>query len=188
MNIIWWMLMIAAIGLGGLTFVLKLQILDSRGCNCCICRSGATHLDSCPLQPNVPVYLIVMGATSLLSLVFTYSSSGYQDGAVHILSLACMTVLHIFSFAWLIAGSSWVYSVYPPHYSGPGPYCHKTTYMFAFVVTTVLWAVMALVLTCGCCFGLLTCCTTVFAGRHLLPDRKSFYGATSSYQPIVGDV
>ncbi|KAK5611012.1 hypothetical protein CRENBAI_023066 [Crenichthys baileyi] len=163
-NIIWWMLMIAAIGL------------------------GAIHMDHCPVQPNVPVYLIVLGATSLLSLIFTYSSTGYQDGAVHILSLACMTVLHIFSFAWLIAGSSWVYAVYPPNYSGKERYCHKTTYQFAFVVTTLLWVAMTLLLVCSCCFALLTCCTTIFAGRHLLPNRKSFYGATSFHEPATGDV
>ncbi|XP_038135282.1 transmembrane protein 272-like [Cyprinodon tularosa] len=164
MNIIWWMVMIAAIGL------------------------GATHMDRCPQQPKIPVYLIVLGATSLLSLIFTYSSSGYQDGAVHILSVVCMTFLHIFSFAWLIAGSSWVYSIYPPNYSEKDQYCHKTTYQFAFVVTTLLWVAMILVILCSCCFALLTCCTTVVAGRHLLPDRKSFYGATSFHEPATGDV
>ncbi|KAM4725173.1 transmembrane protein 272-like [Anableps anableps] len=164
MNIIWWMAMIAAIGL------------------------GATHMDDCPVQPNVPVYLIVLGASSLLSLLFTYCTSGFQDGAIHILSLACMTVLHIFSFAWLIAGSSWVYAVYPPDYSQTNRYCHKITYQFAFVVTTLLWVAMALMFVCGCCLGLVTCCTTVFAGRHLLPDRKSFYGATNFHEPTAGDV
>ncbi|XP_047238989.1 transmembrane protein 272-like [Girardinichthys multiradiatus] len=164
MNIIWWMLMIAAIGL------------------------GAMHIDHCPVQPNVPVYLIVLGATSLLSLIFTYSSRGYQDGAVHILSLACMTVLHIFSFAWLIAGSSWIYAVYAPNYSGKERYCHKTTYLFAFVVTTLMWVAMTLILVCTCCFALLTFCTTIFAGRHMLANHKSFYGATSFHEPAAGDV
>ncbi|XP_032435839.1 transmembrane protein 272-like [Xiphophorus hellerii] len=164
MNMIWWMVMIAAIGL------------------------GATHMHRCTVQPNIPIYLVVLGASSLLSLVFTYCTSGFQDGALHVLSLACMTFLHIFSFAWLIAGSSWVYAVYPPNYSDKGLYCHKTTYQFAFVVTTLLWVAMALVFICGCCISLLTCCTTVFAGRHLLPDRKSFYGATSFHEPAAGDV
>ncbi|MEQ2211967.1 hypothetical protein XENOCAPTIV_021977 [Xenoophorus captivus] len=48
-----------------------------------IISCGTMHMDHCPVQPNVPVYLIVLGATSLLSLIFTYSSRGYQDGAVN---------------------------------------------------------------------------------------------------------
>lgn len=65
---------------------------------------GATHLDHCPVQPHIPIYLIVLGASSILSLIFTYSTN--VDGAVYVLSSACMTVLHIFCFAWLIAGTT----------------------------------------------------------------------------------
>ncbi|XP_030596302.1 transmembrane protein 272-like [Archocentrus centrarchus] len=153
-NIIWWMVMVAAIGL------------------------GATHLGSCTVQPHIPIYLIVLGATSILSLSLTYTSSAFDSGPVYVLSTASMTVLHIFSFGWFIAGTSWVYSVYPPNYlPGKDPYCHKVTYQFAFVVTTLVWATMCLVFVCGCCFGLLICCRTVFASRHLIPNRGSFYGA-----------
>ncbi|XP_037831565.1 transmembrane protein 272-like [Kryptolebias marmoratus] len=162
-NIIWWMVMIGAIAL------------------------GATHLDRCPVQPHIPIYLIVMGATSILSLIFTYSTK--MDGVIHVLSTACMTVLHIFSFAWLIAGTSWVYAVYPPDYSEGDLYCHKMTYLFAFVITTLMWVAVSLIFICGCCVALLTCCTTAVARHHLIPNRNSFYGATSSsQQPAAGDV
>lgn len=69
---------------------------------CCI--KGATHLTSCTIQPHIPIYLIVLGANSILSLTLTYTSSAFDDGAIYVLSTACMTVLHIFSFAWFIAG------------------------------------------------------------------------------------
>ncbi|XP_040908594.1 uncharacterized protein LOC121191491 isoform X2 [Toxotes jaculatrix] len=78
-NIIWWMVMIAGIAV------------------------GATHLSRCPVQPNIPIYLIVMGAASLLSLSLTYTSSTCTDGAVHILSLVCTGFLHFFTFCWFIA-------------------------------------------------------------------------------------
>ncbi|KAM4539883.1 transmembrane protein 272-like [Odontesthes bonariensis] len=163
-NFIWWMVMIAAIGV------------------------GATHLDSCPVQPNIPIYLIVLGATSILSLSFTYNISANKDSAINIVSSACMTILHIFNFAWLIAGTCWVYNIYPPNYTGPDR-CHKITYQFAFVVTTLMWVTMTLVFICGCCFGLLTCCTTMVVRRHLIPTRNSFYGATSDLgEQATGDV
>ncbi|XP_061598085.1 transmembrane protein 272-like [Cololabis saira] len=154
-NIIWWMVMIAAIGV------------------------GATTLSLCPVQPYIPIYLLVLGASSIISLSATYMSRTNTDGAVHTFTLTCMVFLHLFSFVWLIVGTCWIYSIYPPNYAGPDRHCHKTTYQFAFVVTTLLWVIMALVFFCGGCFALLTCCTTIVATRHLIPNRVSFYGATS---------
>ncbi|XP_069033015.1 transmembrane protein 272-like [Embiotoca jacksoni] len=161
-NMIWWIVMIAAIGL------------------------GITHLGSCPLHPYIPIYLVVLGASSILALCMTYTMSMFKDGSVYILSTVCMTCLHIFSFCWFIAGTSWIYSVYPPNYSKDGPnlYCQRTTYQFAFVITTLVWVTLAVLVLFGCCFALLTCCMTVVATRHLIPGRNSFYGATSDY----GDV
>ncbi|XP_045915246.1 transmembrane protein 272-like [Micropterus dolomieu] len=163
-NIIWWMVMIAAIGL------------------------GATHVGRCPVQPYIPIYLIVLGATSLLSLSVTYTKSVWGDGIVFILSSTCMSFLHLFSFGWFIAGTCWVYPVYPPNYTpGAAPYCQKTTYQFAFIITTVVWVTMTLIFVCGFCFALLTCCKTVFARRRLIPNRGTFYGAFSE-EPTAGDV
>ncbi|XP_070703015.1 transmembrane protein 272-like [Pempheris klunzingeri] len=165
-NIIWWMVMIAAIGL------------------------GATHMDRCPVQPSIPIYLIVLGAASLLSLSLTYTRSFWEDGFALIVSSVCMALLHLFSFGWFIAGTTWVYAVHPPSYSpGEARYCHQTTYQFAFIVTTLVWATMALVFVCCCCFATVTCCATVFARRRLIPNRYSFYGTISdSEEPTAGDV
>lgn len=66
--------------------------------------TGATHVGSCPVQPNIPIYLIVMGSVSILALSMTYLRSIYKDGVIFVLSSAFMTFLHIFSFAWFIAG------------------------------------------------------------------------------------
>lgn len=149
---------------------------------------GAAHLNYCPVQPYIPIYLIVFGANNIISLTVTYNCSTNKDSAIHILGSVCMAILHMFSFAWLIAGTCWVYSVYPPNYE-KDLYCDKTTYQFAFVITTLVWVTLSLVFICGCCFGLITCCTTIAAGRHLLPNRNSFYGAISNFQgSAAGDV
>ncbi|KAM3595731.1 uncharacterized protein V6R79_001837 [Siganus canaliculatus] len=166
LNIIWWMVMIAAIGL------------------------GATHLSRCPVQPNIPIYLIVLGAASCISLALTYTRTGWDDGCICIVSSACALVLHLFTFGWLIAGTTWIYPVYPPTYvQGGTQYCDKITYQYAFVVTTLVWVLLALMFLCGCCFGLLACCQTVSAAQRFIPNRYSFYGATSeAAQPSTGDV
>ncbi|XP_069371883.1 transmembrane protein 272-like [Paralichthys olivaceus] len=165
-NIIWWMVMIAGIGL------------------------GATHLHRCPVQPNIPVFLMVMGAASLLCLSLTYTRSDRREGTVSILSLSFTTLMYLFSFCWFIAGTTWVYSVYPPSYTpGEALYCHKTTFQFAFAVTTLTWIFLTLILVIGCCLAVLTCCKTVRARRHLIPNRNTLYGSIrDSAEYTVGDV
>lgn len=84
-------------------------------------------------------------------------------------------------------GTVWVYPVYPPNYT-PGPlYCHRTTYQFAFGVTTLAWVTVTLMFICGFCFTLLTCCKTVMARHRLIPNQNAFYGAISE-EPTAGDV
>uniref|UniRef100_UPI0037E90974 transmembrane protein 272-like n=1 Tax=Semicossyphus pulcher TaxID=241346 RepID=UPI0037E90974 len=164
LNVIWWMAMIAAIAL------------------------GAAYLDHCPLQPNIPIYLIVLGATNLFALSLTYSSRREKSFSSILIS-CCMTVLHLFTFCWFIAGTSWIYPIYPPNYKpGIALYCHKTTYQFAFIVTTLVWVAISFTFVCGCCFALLTCCGTVTIRHRLIPNRYSFYGATRNSEEPGGDV
>ncbi|XP_068566706.1 transmembrane protein 272-like [Cebidichthys violaceus] len=166
LNFIWWMVMIATIGL------------------------GATHLGRCPVQPNIPIYLIVLGTVNLLSLSLTYSRTSWGNGMASIMCSSCTAVLHLFTFGWFIAGTTWVYPVYPPDYTpGAFRYCHKTTYQFAFAVTTLVWVATTFMFVCSCCFALLTCCKNLISGNRLIPNRYTFYGATSdSHEPAGGDV
>ncbi|KAM9839054.1 transmembrane protein 272-like [Aulostomus maculatus] len=164
-NIIWWMVLIAAIGL------------------------GATHVGSCPVQPYIPVYLVILGVTSLLSLIITYSNSIWEGSIVSITVPVCMSLLYTISFCWFIAGTYWVYNVYPPSYSsGTTQYCHRITYQFAFAVTTLLWVFVTLFFVCGCCFILLTCCKSVVSRNELSPIRSTFYGATEFQGDTAGGV
>ncbi|KAG7240973.1 hypothetical protein INR49_026151 [Caranx melampygus] len=163
-NIMWWMVMIAAIGL------------------------GAMNINHCPVQPYIPIYLMVLGAASIISFSITYTNSTWKEGVCFILCSSCTALLHLFTFCWFIAGSVWVYSVYPPNYTpSASRYCNKTSFQFAFVITTLVWVLLALMFTCGCCCGILVCCKAVRVGRRLIPSRNSFYGGTGYFEePIVG--
>ncbi|KAJ0003402.1 hypothetical protein NQD34_008500 [Periophthalmus magnuspinnatus] len=166
-NFIWWMVLLAAIGF------------------------GAMHLQSCPAEPYIPIYMIVLGSASLVSLTLTYTKSIWVDGPVLLVTTTCLGLLYLFDFCWFIAGSVWVYSVYPPDYSTESPhFCYKPFYIFAFVITTLVWASVGLIFICGCCFFVCTCCTAAGTGQSLLSGRINFYGTTSTsdYRPISGDV
>ncbi|XP_053190884.1 transmembrane protein 272-like [Scomber japonicus] len=165
-NIIWWMVMIAAIGV------------------------GAAHINACPVQPFVPIYLSVLGAASIISLTLTYSQRMSESGIIYILISTCMSFLHIFTFCWIIAGSYWVYTVYPPNYTPGTRYCQKTTFQFAFVLTTLVWVIMALSFCCGGCYIVFACCCGTLSARHRLsPNHNTLYGATDGAQGgAAGDV
>ncbi|XP_077445958.1 transmembrane protein 272-like isoform X2 [Stigmatopora argus] len=152
-NVLWWMVMMAAFAL------------------------GITHLGLCPAQPRIPIYLVVLGVSSLLALSATYSRWIWEGGVGRTLTSVCTGLLHFFTFCWFLAGSIWVYGAYPPSYTpGEARYCHKGTYNFALVVTAILWATASLSLCCCLCFLTVTCCSAVNARRRLTPSRTTSYG------------
>lgn len=55
-------------------------------------------------------------------------------------------------------GSVWIYSLYPLDYVPGNLYCHKTTYQFAFGMTTAVWAAAAFMIILGCCLGVVRRC------------------------------
>ncbi|XP_049607566.1 transmembrane protein 272 [Syngnathus scovelli] len=154
-NIMWWMVMLAGIGL------------------------GATHLNHCPVQSRIPIYLVVLGSSSLLALSVTYCRYIWESGLMSTITSIGMVLLHLFTFCWFVAGSTWVYGVYPPSFTpGETRYCHKSTYNFAFIITTLVWASATLSLCCCACFVSMTCCKTVTARHRLTPTRTTSYGTT----------
>ncbi|CAJ1083382.1 transmembrane protein 272-like [Xyrichtys novacula] len=152
---------------------------------------GTLYLDQCPIQPYIPIYLIVFGVSSVLCLCLTYArKSTGENSCCSMLISSCLSLMVIFKLGWFIAGSCWIYPIYPPSYSsGTSQYCQKTTYQFAFIVTTLVWVTLAFMFICSCCVILLTCCGTVNARQRLIPYRGSFYGAMrDSEGTSTGDV
>ncbi|XP_031697154.1 transmembrane protein 272-like [Anarrhichthys ocellatus] len=70
---------------------------------------GAIHLDDCPRQHYIPIYLIVVGVFGLVlaALSCQPSASTPEDGTPNPLSRFCMTwnsLTSLFLFCWFIAG------------------------------------------------------------------------------------
>ncbi|XP_035806250.2 transmembrane protein 272-like [Amphiprion ocellaris] len=126
---------------------------------------GAVYLDDCPLQPYIPIYLIVCGTfTLMLGLLSCLPCAKKpEDGTTNPLYSVCSIwnlLVSLFLFAWFIAGNVWIYSIYEPNYNknstSVAPYCDKTLYLFAFWTTTVGYIIIgSFLFLCCCC---LLCC------------------------------
>ncbi|XP_064796562.1 transmembrane protein 272-like isoform X1 [Oncorhynchus masou masou] len=161
LNIILWMFLMSAVGL------------------------GAMHLHDCPLQPYIPIYLLVIGLTSIASLLLAYLNNTLETGFLSLLCSSCIFLLQLFNLGWFITahqvhedGSEWVYSIYPPNYDTDGgeKYCQRKIYLFAFWFNSLGSICMAVVFFCGVFFIFLTCVKMAFRGHHLLHSHKRSYG------------
>ncbi|XP_034017215.1 transmembrane protein 272-like [Thalassophryne amazonica] len=135
---------------------------------------GALNQTRCPVESYIPIYLIVLGAVSVSSILLTCCKSCCDDGFCSTVAWAFVNILNMFMGCWFIAGSYWIYRVYPPSsLPDTDQYCHQIMYNFAFGLTTVQWVMFGLVCLCG---GCLTCLTS--SGK-LTSLSNNFYGATS---------
>ncbi|CAL8297937.1 unnamed protein product [Lota lota] len=162
LHIIIWMIMVFAIGL------------------------GTIHLNNCPAQPYIPIYLIVLGVSSLLSLVLSYVQSPRKQSVVSILTSACISLLHIFNTCWFVAGTLWVFAIYSPSYSdAEDGYCQKNVYHFAFYLTSLCWLLVIAKLFYGGCLLLLNCWDAGTRGRGLSRTMNDSCGGTNSHSTVT---
>ncbi|UJR28134.1 hypothetical protein I4U23_009391 [Adineta vaga] len=136
---------------------------------------GVKYLNDCPVQPNLPVYLLVagsMGLVRLLNLLWKQfrrrrlrklegveldqeeetedNGSGFTDA-----------VLNLFLLAWFIVGQFWTWRSFMPNFEfgleNPEKYCHKNVYIFALVHIALVYVMFLAVILF---FIALTCCAT----------------------------
>ncbi|XP_075425922.1 transmembrane protein 272-like [Ascaphus truei] len=103
---------------------------------------GSIHVDNCPIQPKIPIYLIVAGAFHLVAFAIIPLKKAAEK-----LMYAIEGVMGVFSSCWFIAGSVWVFSVYKEY---PGR-CNDTVYKFAFGILIFEYIFLALLVTILCC-------------------------------------
>ncbi|XP_073419329.1 transmembrane protein 272-like [Dendrobates tinctorius] len=86
---------------------------------------GVLYKNECPLKPLIPIYLIVAGASYILTILLLPLRYSCRQ-----LCAVLEVFLLIFIICWLITGSVWVFSihlVYPL-------LCNTVLYQFSFGV------------------------------------------------------
>ncbi|KAG8181408.1 hypothetical protein JTE90_023571 [Oedothorax gibbosus] len=113
---------------------------------------GSLYLDECPVQPYIPIYLVVGGS---FGIFYNFISSCCQSD-----KRSCFDdIMSLFLFVWFILGCVWVYSVkHVEFYVTTDPdYCHKTCYNFAFWLLNVTFILLGALLGLACCAGCCVC-------------------------------
>ncbi|XP_073461287.1 transmembrane protein 272-like [Aquarana catesbeiana] len=105
---------------------------------------GVINKDKCPIQPYIPIFLLVTGATHLAAVALLLVRSIFET-----CSMILEGLIGTFSFAWFITGSVWVFKVYK-EYEGQ---CDKDLYLFAFGILLLEYVLLGLALICPCLCG-----------------------------------
>nr|XP_023688227.1 uncharacterized protein LOC111854478 isoform X4 [Paramormyrops kingsleyae] len=117
---------------------------------------GSLHINDCPKQPYIPIYLLVFGVVGILLQVQYFLGkfcTQCQNPVAEWLSTGCRLLLCLFAVCWLITGSVWVYSIFPPNYESPRKpdYCEKTMYLFAFWSNNAIYVFTVLMIIYSAC-------------------------------------
>lgn len=120
---------------------------------------GAKYKNDCPVEKNIPIYLIVGGSFGIFRNLISLcrrgksdNSSSSEEGRSKPNFLE--SIIDCFLLAWFIAGNVWIYSNYKPSYvEGAANYCHKTLYLFAFWLTNTTYILIGVTCLCLCCAG-----------------------------------
>jgi len=112
---------------------------------------GALRMDQCTMEPWIPKFMVVAGAAGLVTVILsmcTYgcaSNDSQNNGTVTCLSVL-IGLITLFSFAWNIAGSVWVFKKWS-NWENLKHSCNNDLYLFAFAYLIIFW------ITCPCQMG-----------------------------------
>ncbi|CAF2948871.1 unnamed protein product [Rotaria sp. Silwood2] len=125
-----------------------------------ILSMGAFNQSSCPIEPRIPIYLIVFSSVNLGSICFTIVASiiHYRQDDENLIgfyyvhcSAIIIIILQLFNYIWLIIGSIWIFRVFKyVQYEqiNQTTYCQENFYQFS-MVSTILQYALSFVF-CGC--------------------------------------
>jgi hypothetical protein len=100
---------------------------------------GGSNTGDCPIQPWIPIYLIINGCTAIVAVMVgsaLISSLTIKSADVHKGSLKRVNVtIQLFAFCWTIPGSIWTFGaagLVQYRYNSLSNYCDQATFQLAF--------------------------------------------------------
>lgn len=123
---------------------------------------GAIGVGRCPVQPMIPVWLLISGLMNLFRNAFGVACTMKQNKTPRQTTIRDfgMGIFFFVWFVWLTLGSYWIYDVYNVvvYEHGEPNYCNQAVYSFAFVILTFAFVVLGILLCCVCYCAVFLCC------------------------------
>ena len=141
---------------------------------CALHFAGSVYVFDCPLEPKIPIFLIVGGISGMLKNVFlivenvlkrhsrTLSHRFKKHKWIVYVWRAVNLVFNLFVLAWIICGSYWIFNLYSTVHGNDFATCNELLYKFGFSI--VISSYILLLLMC--------CCTCVCAGICLRRNKE----------------
>jgi hypothetical protein len=125
---------------------------------------GSTNISACPIEPRIPIYLIVSSTVNLVSIFFTIVASflhikekdDNMIGFFYVTSSAIIIIiLQLFNFIWAILGTVWAFSIFNQidydSSTNEINYCQANIYRYT-LISIILQYIIPIVL-CFCKSG-----------------------------------
>ncbi len=118
------------------------------------------YLDDCPLEPYIPVFLIIGGLAGLIKVMLLITESVVRKKSASIMPRVRHLKLvlwmwrtgnllfNLLMVVWVIAGSYWVYGTYMEMISDGFTSCNVFLYKFAFAFVTCSYIFLLMMFSC----------------------------------------
>lgn len=161
---------------------------------------GALYSRDCPIEPSVPVFLIVQGTVGLiifvLHLVATiyilYITAFKYQFIVTVAFLAAALIL--FLFGWFLAGNVWVFSiverVQSTDQTKADSFCNDTVYRAAFALIIAVY-VMSIYFCCSFIWipqSTQSPTNGIIKVRKQIPKLKAMFKSDTNQPEVVEDI
>merc|ERR1712226_44998 len=161
------------------SFIPMLLVLAYCGVAIACLIMGTIHLNDCPVEKMVPVYMLVFGVIFVVKSCLTTAkyaaTKNNKEGDEESKAWQLERLLDCFLTIWFIVGNVFVYrtrSKYQSTDPTADDYCHRETYLFAFWVITVTYIMLALCLVLCCCCLFCMCCACCVMGKKMEKEVK----------------
>lgn len=139
--------------------------------------AGSTYRSDCPLEPRIPIYLLVGGSFGLIKVFLMLwnqkkhsndacvdddDDGETDDAVVRRTTKFTEFILSVFLSVWFIIGNVWFYKIWIPNFEQPlhepNNWCHMTVFRYTFYHLVTCYGLIALVVITTSSFITYYCC------------------------------
>ncbi|XP_062613484.1 transmembrane protein 272-like [Saccostrea cucullata] len=124
---------------------------------------GSTYRNECPVEPRIPIYLLVGGSFGLIKVLLMLwnqkkrnsdtcddedDDADTEDAVVRRTTKFTSFILTIFLLVWFVMGNIWFYNIWKPNFDQPlhepRNWCHEVVFRYTFYHLVTCYGLLGL--------------------------------------------